>query len=371
MRAGLHLDPNLIRKLSFATFRLAFGPLIVEIFMIALTSYFLFELPLSWAIMLGFVTAAVSAAVVIPEMIKLQEKNLGVDKGIPTLVMAAGSIDDVLAISGFSVCLGFAFSQSAENGFTGQLIWSFAKGPVEAVVGVFFGIVFGVLFWYVPRKHDEKTDNYNLHRLVMFLGMSMFMLFGSEQLNLSGAGPLSILVLSFVAALKWRSAALVDYQEECLKTLWVVLEHFLYVLIGSDVRLRDLQPELLLYGAICLISAMLLRTIASFAFTFNINLNFKEKLFIAIAWLPKATVQAAIGPVPLDHAKTEEEIHRGRIVLTVAVLSIILTAPPGAIAINFFSKILLNGKNGKKVEENDETAQSSNVQIAEMTNEES
>ncbi len=81
LRAGLHLDPVLIRKLSFATFRLAFGPLLVEIFMIALSSYYLFELPLVWAIMLGFVTAAVSAAIIVPEMIKLQEAGKGVDKG--------------------------------------------------------------------------------------------------------------------------------------------------------------------------------------------------------------------------------------------------------------------------------------------------
>ncbi len=196
--------------------------------------------------------------------------------------------------------IGLAFSDSTktENGSTGQLIWSFAKGPVEAVSGVALGVVFGVIFWHIPHtapKEDKQvstaTDKYNLHRLVLFIAVGIFMLFGSEHLNMSGAGPLACLVLSFVAALRWRPAGLVDYQEENLKMSWQVLEPMLYALIGSDVRLRDLQPEMLLYGIVCLLSAMLLRTIASFGFTFNIGCSFKEKLFIAIAWLPKATVQ--------------------------------------------------------------------------------
>ena len=389
LRAGLSLDPNAIKKLSFVCFRLAFGPCIIEAITVAIFAYFMFNFNIAWSLMLGFVLAAVSPAVVVPGMIKLQETKLGISKGIPTLIIAAASIDDVLAITGFSVCLSFAFTTTSTTPFitkisnnnsidsinistntTESLIWSILKGPTEAVIGVAYGVVIGIIFWYIPEQCNKKTvtkqqnvirsvtaastyQKYNLHRFVIFLLTGIFALFGSQKLDLSGAGPLAILAVSFVASLRWRLAKFDVYQEENLKTLWIIFQHFLFSLIGVDVRIKNIQSDLLLYGLLCLSIGIFLRIGAAFLVTYGIGLHFRERLFIAIAWLPKATVQAAIGPVALDHAFTPDDINRGRLVLTVAVLSILITASLGAIAIDYFAPLMLT-KDGKEDEEEEE-----------------
>ena len=147
---------------------------------------------------------------------------------------------------------------------------------------------------------------------------------------------------------------MVEYQDKALNRCYAIFENLMYALIGSDVRIRSLEPDILLYGFICLLISLVLRILATWIFTFGIGCTFKERLFIAIAWLPKATVQAAIGSVPLDHASTDEEIYWARIVLTVAVLSILLTGPLGGMAIQLSANKLLvpDDKNDKMDPEN-------------------
>lgn len=369
--AGLHLDPAAIRKLSLVVFRLAFGPSIVETATLALTGYLFFDLPLAWCLLLGFVIPAASPAVTVPGMIRLQEKRLGTQKGIPTLIMAAGSVDDVLAITGFSVCLGFAFPGTE----SASLAWTILKGPLEAVVGVAFGLLAGVFLWYFPEQcvsekvstdgaATSSSSKFHLHRFVLLLLLATFALFGSQHFAFDGAGPLAIIVLSFVAALRWRPSGFSTFNEDGLKVLWNVLEHFLFCLIGSDVRIKQLQGSVLLYGLLMLLLCIILRTITACLVIYGNNLSVKEKLYTAIAWLPKATVQAAIGSVALDYALvngSEEDIARGRLVLTIAVLSILLTAPFGAVAIDVCSKFLLTYD---KTEENGDDGLRSSVEVA-------
>jgi NhaP-type Na+/H+ or K+/H+ antiporter len=143
LEAGLELDPKVIRKMSFVCLRMAFVPLVVEVLAITFATYFLIDFPLKWGFLLGFVLAAASPAIVVPGMLKLQEKRLGVDKGIPTLVIAAASIDDIMAITGFSICLGQVFTSDT------SMAWTVLKGPVEAVVGVVAAIAIGIFLWFL------------------------------------------------------------------------------------------------------------------------------------------------------------------------------------------------------------------------------
>ncbi|XP_078577576.1 sodium/hydrogen exchanger 9B2-like isoform X2 [Branchiostoma floridae x Branchiostoma japonicum] len=148
IRAGLGLDPVQLRRLSWTVLLLAFLPCVVEASTLAVVTHFLLDFPWLWGFMLGFVLAAVSPAVVVPSMLWLQELGLGVDQGIPTLVIASGSIDDVLAITGFAVCLGITFT-------TGNLVFTIFRGPLELLMGIAGGTLAGIFLWYFPSK-DQK-----------------------------------------------------------------------------------------------------------------------------------------------------------------------------------------------------------------------
>lgn len=373
LRAGISLDPLAIKKLSFVCFRLAFGPCLVEAAVVAILSHFFFGLNISWGLLLGFTLAAVSPAVVVPGMIKCQEKKLGVQKGIPTLIIASASIDDVLAITGFSVSMGFAFSRTETESLsndTWKVVMSVLKGPIEATLGIIYGLLFGALLWYVPElcfkpkpKSSETltceiSSKYDLHRLVLLLLVAVFALFGSQKFEFGGAGPLAILVISFFASIRWRKAGFDTFSKDGLKIMWSIFQHFLFCLIGADVRVKSMQSSVLLYGILVLLISLTFRFVAAYLLTYGNGLTTGERIFTAIAWLPKATVQAAISPVALDHAiafnGTVEEVDKGRLVLTIAVLSILLTAPLGAVAIDLSSRILLTTDVKSNVENDDD-----------------
>uniref|UniRef100_A0A3P9I582 Cation/H+ exchanger transmembrane domain-containing protein n=1 Tax=Oryzias latipes TaxID=8090 RepID=A0A3P9I582_ORYLA len=248
-RAGLGLDPSALQRLKAVFVRVAVGPCTVEASVVAVVSHFLLGLPWTWAFILGFVLSAVSPAVVVPSMLLLQREGLGVEKGIPTLLMAAGSFDGILAITGFSTCLGIAFS-------TGE-----------------------TLSW----------EDLVLGRTLMLLGLSVFSVFFSHVVGFSGAGGLCTLVHSFCAALGWKSekapvAAMVGRS-------WDLFQPLLFGLIGAEITISTLSPSTVGLGLACISLGLLVRLFVTFLLVHHAGFNLKEKLFITVAWLPKATVQ--------------------------------------------------------------------------------
>ncbi|XP_050390226.1 sodium/hydrogen exchanger 9B2 isoform X3 [Patella vulgata] len=339
IRAGLGLDPKALKRLSFVVIRLAFSPCLMETITDGIVSHFLLGLPWEFGFMLGFVLAAVSPAVVVPSLFLLSDKGYGVDKGVPTLVIAAASIDDVLAITGFGVLLGIAFSK-------GDLVWTLFKGPLEALVGIVYGIFGGLILWYLPQKSSKHLG---LFRCACLLAGGLFALFGSRHVNWSGAGPLGCLTLPFVAAFKWRqetaSKQTSDQIEAAVGVLWMIFQPLLFGLIGAQVKILEIDVNTigLGFGTLCI--GLGIRMITSFLAVFGTDLTIKERFFIPFAWLPKATVQAAIGGVALDMATSvdnKEWIGYGKEILTIAVLSILLTAPIGSFMIAILGPVLLN-----------------------------
>ncbi|XP_041363760.1 sodium/hydrogen exchanger 9B2-like isoform X2 [Gigantopelta aegis] len=342
IRAGLGLDPKALRRLSFVVVRLAFSPCLVETVTDGIAAHLLLGFPWEWGFMLGFVIAAVSPAVVVPSLLGLQERGYGVEKGVPTLVIAAASIDDVLAITGFGVLMGITFSK-------GNLVWTLFKGPLEAIVGVIYGILMGIVLWYVPHKSSKHLV---LFRSTLLLGLGLLAIFLSIYLEWSGAGPLGCLSLAFVAALKWRKEVHPDDKnpiENVVGVLWMIFQPLLFGLIGAAVNISDIDTNTIALGLATLGIGLGIRMLVSFCALFCSSLNMRERIFIAIAWLPKATVQAAIGALALDQAmsrnksgmKNDDEIKYGKQVLTIAVLSILITAPIGSTAIAFLGPRLL------------------------------
>ncbi|KAG1663790.1 Sodium/hydrogen exchanger 9B2 [Nymphon striatum] len=336
IRAGLGLDPQALKQLSLVCLRLAFTPCLVETIVVAVSSHLVLGLPWLWGFMLGFVLSAVSPAVVVPSMISIQEKGLGCAKGIPTLIIAAASVDDVLAISGFGIVLGITFTE-------GSLGWTIAKGPIEVLIGLAYGIFLGVTLWVIPYRSKE---NKYIYRFLLLSTGGTVAVFGSRIASFGGAGALGCLILSFVAAVGWKKEDIneSDQVAHIFANLWYFFQPILFGLIGAEITVDNLDASTVGYGIAVLSIGLFFRIIASFFVVLGAGLTMKERLFIALAWLPKATVQAAIGPVALDlaRAQADKELeHYGLQVLTISVLVILITAPIGAAAIALSAPKLL------------------------------
>uniref|UniRef100_A0A8D0CVM2 Cation/H+ exchanger transmembrane domain-containing protein n=1 Tax=Sander lucioperca TaxID=283035 RepID=A0A8D0CVM2_SANLU len=326
-RAGLGLDPTALRRLKAVCVRLAVGPCVLEASVVAVVSHFLLGLPWIWCFIQGFVLAAVSPAVVVPSMLLLQREGFGVEKGIPTLLLAAGSFDAILAITGFSTCLGVAFS-------TGSTWMNILKGLLEVVGGVVAGLILGLFLCCVPGNDQEDLV---LRRTLMLLGLSIFSVFFSHVIGFFRSRQPVYAGLNGYVYLQAPVAAMVGRS-------WDVFQPLLFGLIGAEITIKSLSPSTVGLGLACISIGLVIRLLVTFLLVHFGGFNLKEKFFISVAWLPKATVQAAIGSKALDLAREEGDetlIKFGLTVLTLAVIAILTTAPIGALGIGLAGPRLL------------------------------
>ncbi|XP_060155119.1 sodium/hydrogen exchanger 9B2 isoform X5 [Globicephala melas] len=273
------------------------------------------------------------------------EGGYGVEKGVPTLLMAAGSFDDILAITGFNTCLGMAFS-------TGSTVFNVLKGVLEVVVGMAAGLLLGFFIQYFPSSDQDKLV---WKRAFLVLGLSVLAVFSSMYFGFPGAGGLCTLVLAFLAGKGWASAK-ADV-EKVIAVAWFIFQPLLFGLIGAEVAITALRPETVGLCIATLGIAVLIRILATYLMVCFAGFNFKEKIFISFAWLPKATVQAAIGSVALDTARSHGEKQLegyGMDVLTVAFLAILITAPIGSLLIGLLGPRLLQKAEHQNKDEEDE-----------------
>ena len=333
LRAGLGLDLSKLRRLGLSVLRLAVLPCLAEALTVALLSAWWLSLPPAWAGMLGFVVAAVSPAVVVPGMLDLQARNYGTAKGVPTLVVAAASFDDVLAIAGFGICLALMISSEGESS-SDSVAWLVLKAPTELLSGVGGGIALGCVV-AMPGTHDYDASRHTLGAL----GGALVAVFGGKALAFSGGGALATIVLGCTASRLWPEAARARVRAH-VNTLWGLLQPALFGLLGAAVNLRDLETSNLAIGTGMLACSLLVRTLVTRLALLPSPLTPKEARLVCIAWLPKATVQAAVGGTALDEVIErglgDEAKRRAELVLLISVLVILLTAPMGAIGIAVF-----------------------------------
>ncbi|XP_054710122.1 sodium/hydrogen exchanger 9B2-like isoform X2 [Uloborus diversus] len=360
LRAGLEVDIDVLKENKLTCSKLIFIPFIFECCAGAVASRYLLSLPWLWSFLLGFLLSAVSPAVVLPVMLKLLKKGIGTN-GIPTMVILVAGICDVLALTGFEVVLGVTFS-------TGSLGWTIAKGPLEVLVGLVYGIVLGLISWYLPNPEEK---NKNVFRFMILCFGAMFILFGSAAVDWGAAGAVGCICLPFVAAIRWKQD---DWEENmvegALTFVWRIIEPFLFGLVGSEIRIDYLQPSTVGLGLATLFIALAFRMIASLLAAWSSNFTLKEQVFVMFAGLPKATVQAAIGPVPLaltiKYGLGPEMEQHGIAILTVAVLAILITAPLGATAISVLAPRLLANSNEK--DPNIKSIPETKISIADIEN---
>ncbi|CAC5368291.1 SLC9B1_2 [Mytilus coruscus] len=326
--AGLGLDIVKLRKLSWAVIRLAFLPCTFEIITVGIASHFILGFPWIWSLMLGCILGALSPAVTVPSLVNLQDRQYGVAKGIPTMLLAAGGLDNVLCVTGFSVFMGIIFSE-------GDLAVTIVKGPLGVFVGIVYGFVAGVFLWYIPSK---DSANKVFYRSLLLFGFGMIAIFGSSEIGLSGAGPLGCLTTATVAGYKWRLRRKPGEQDEVsgvMALVWLIAQHFLFGLIGAAVDIGKIQSSTAGLGILTLVIGLVVRSGVDFTVTLRTGFNIKERIFITLTWLSKATVQAAIGGLALDKVREttnpdQETLKYATDILTLSVLAIIICAPIGA-----------------------------------------
>ncbi|XP_034298086.1 sodium/hydrogen exchanger 9B2-like isoform X1 [Pantherophis guttatus] len=352
--AGLGLDAKALNKLKAVCFRLCLGPCITEACSAAVLSHFIMKFPWVWGFMLGFVLGAVSPAVVVLSMLMLQRQGLGVDQGIPTLLIAAASIDDIVAITGFNIFLGMAFS-------SGSTFRSILRGVVEVVIGAGAGCLLGFFITYFPSK-DQKSIAWK--RAFFVIGLSAFSLLCSKRFGFPGSGGLCVIVLSFLAGMAWSNEK--KAVQDVVTFAWQISQPFLFGLIGAEISVSSLGLETVGLCLATMFSALMIRIVATFLLVSGSGFHWKEKLFIALAWIPKATVQAAIGSVALDTARGNKDKmleKYGLYILTIAFLAILITAPTGAVIIGLTGPRLLR----KTTKGNEDDLTMDNFSSAEIT----
>lgn len=335
LKAGLSLDIKDLKKAGRPAVLLAFVPASCEIIGYVLLAPVILGVNTVEAAIMGAVLAAVSPAVVVPRMVMLMEQKYGTKKAIPQMIMAGASCDDIFVIVLFTTFLSMAQGGSAH-------IMDFVNIPVSIVLGILLGIVFGlILYLFFETSYAHKHCVRNSMKVIIVLGCS-FLLVSIEgwlENKISVSGLLA--VVSMACTLKMKSTAFVSKRlSEKFGKLWIAAEVMLFVLVGAAVDIRYTLSAGV-SALLMIIVALLFRTVGVLICTAKTNLTAKERGFCVIAYLPKATVQAAIGSVPLAAG-----LGCGKIVLSVAVLAIVVTAPLGAIGIdNTYKRWLEKEKN--------------------------
>ncbi len=323
-RAGLSLNLSDLKKVGRPAVLMCFIPACAELLGTILLAPILLKTTYLEAAIIGSVIAAVSPAVIVPRMIRLMEEGYGTNKNIPQLILAGASIDDV-----FVIVLFTAFTSLASTGNISAI--NFLQIPISIILGVLVGILLGIIlikfFQYFHIRDSVK--------LLIILSFSFLLI--ELQNRLEGIIPISglLAIMSLGMIIKQKYDILAKRLSGKYNKLWIVTEIFLFVLVGATVDLRyalsaGISAILLVLGA------LLFRMFGVALSLIKTNLNRNERLFCMLAYMPKATVQAAIGSIPLSMG-----LACGQIVLTVAVLSILITAPLGAICVdNLYKKLL-------------------------------
>ena len=325
-RAGLGLDLSALKKLGRPALLMCFVPASLELIGMVIIGPKLLGLTVLESAVMGAVLAAVSPAVVVPRMVRLMDEGYGVKEGIPQLILAGASVDDVYVIVLFSTFIGMMQGKDAS-------VVSFINIPVSIILGIAIGLFVGfALALFFRKVHVRDTS-----KVLIILSISFLLVVAEDRLTTAVTFSALIAIMFIGIGLKRKREVVAKRLSAKYGKLWVAAEVFLFVLVGATVNIGYLG-KVGIKAAIVIAVALVFRMLGVFICLPGTKLNAKERLFAMMAYTPKATVQAAIGGIPLSLG-----FACGETVLTVAVLAIVITAPLGAFAIDIsYKKILKN-----------------------------
>lgn len=324
-RAGLSLDINDLKKVGRPAILMCFVPACFEMLGMVLLAPKLLGISILDAAIMGAVVAAVSPAVIVPKMLKLMEEGYGVDHSIPQLILAGASVDDVFVIVMFSAFTGLAQGNDIS-------IRSFVNIPLSIVSGILIGLLIGtVLAVYFKKIHIRDTS-----KVIILLCISFLLVTFEDKFSSIIPFASLIAIMAIGIALQKKRDIVAHRLSVKFNKLWVVAEIVLFVLVGATLDIKYAVSAGVL-SIILILGVLVFRMLGVCLCLLKTKLTLKERMFCMIAYTPKATVQAAIGGVPLAMG-----LSCGNIVLTVAVTAILITAPFGALCIDIAYKKLLS-----------------------------
>ena len=390
LMAGLEINPVALKNLGWMVLRTSIIPCAVEVVAAAALSHVLLGFPWTVGLLLGYILAAVAPLVIAPCVLNLAEQGYGVEKGIPTLVIASCFLDDVSSISGFGILLGSYFS-------SGKKLWELIlHGPFEIMLGSAFGVFWGFLAQWLP---DIQHPHVGFFRWLIIFSGGLIAMFGSQMLQHAGAGGLATVVMALTAGIGWRREGWNEHNlvSDTFGRMWIILEPVLFALIGTEIQVDKIDAGRLGLLVSVLVLALLFRMIATYCSVFGGDLNQKEKIFMTVALIPKATVQAALGPLFLesvrkaDNSFWDTESNQddwissnpennstnwdplivqekwegwGKDILTLSVVAILITAPLGAILISSLGVKLLDIDETRSKQHNENSLMDSYISIS-------
>jgi NhaP-type Na+/H+ or K+/H+ antiporter len=317
LRAGLELRRDTLNRVGKTALLMSCVPAIFEGAVITLLAPKFLGITYLEAAILGAILSAVSPAVVVPLMINFIDQKRGTKKGIPTLILGASSVDDVFVIVVFSILLGMY------TGFHTNIFVKLLEIPESIILGIITGAATGYILYRIFVKYNLRATKMT----ITIIAVSVLLTWLEDILRdrIAVSALLGVMTVGFIILEKRETIAHKISQK--LAKVWIFAEILLFVLVGAQVNIK-VAWNAGLVGAFLVFVALIGRSIGTYLCVLRTELNFKERLFCVISYIPKATVQAAIGAVPL-----EAGVKSGDIILAVAVLSILLTAPLGAIGI--------------------------------------
>lgn len=325
LRAGMGINRKTLNKVGVTAMKMSCIPGIIEGVTIIVVSSYLLKISYVEAGMLAFIIAAVSPAVIVPQMLNLIEKRRGHEKGIPTLILAGASIDDVFAITIFSTFLGMYGGKNV------NIVFQIFSVPGSIILGIMLGLICGIILLWFFRKYKIRDSK----KILILLGISILLVTLEDVIKdkIPIASLLGVMTIGFIILEKNKNLA--KRLAKKLNKVWVLAEILLFVLVGAQVNVSVALASGLV-GLVIVFVGLIGRSIGVLISIVGTEFNKKEKLFCVFAYIPKATVQAAIGGVPLAMG-----VESGEVILAIAVLSIIITAPLGALLIKLSGETCL------------------------------
>lgn len=330
LRAGFGIHMESLRKVGMSAVKMSFIPDVVEGLTITFVSHYLLGLPLIEAGMLGFIIAAVSLAVIVPQMLSFIKRRMGTGKGIPLIILTGASVDDVVSITIFSIFLGMYGGQQVN-----YLVTIFSI-PLQFILGILLGLVIAVILIYLFKRFNIR----NTEKTLIILASAIILKNLGDVLStwVPIAALVGVMVIGFVILEKMPELGM--QLSSKFDKIWIFAEILLFVLVGAQVNIY-LAASFAVVGLTIIIIGLAARSAGVYLALAGSNLNLQEKIFCIIAYMPKATVQAAIGAIPLSMG-----VASGQEILAIAVIAILFTAPLGAMGVSWY------GEKALKVDEN-------------------
>lgn len=324
-KAGLSIDKDKIFNMGSVAIRLGFLPTIIEATIVAVAAHYIFGWDLLISFILGWIICAPSPAVIVPSMLKLKAEGWGVKKGIPDLIMVEGTVSDAAAVTMFGIFMGWAVGSAQ-----GNLLLQIGDIPLEIILGIIMGVIAGSAALLLVEKTQLTT--HIIHDAILILGLGLLLIVGEDFAPYSGF--LAVMTMGFF--LLEKSSVLARKLRLEVDKIWMVAQIFLFVLIGAAVNIHVIYDAGLQGLLIIVLGLIFGRFSGILLSTMGSSITFPERMFMVVGDMAKATVQAAIGGIPLAAG-----LPQGEVILAVSVLSILFTAPIGAFGTAYLAPRIL------------------------------